>query len=440
MSNPLLQIGQVFEERYYNPETILLANSYHAPGRLARTGGAVQAIMPVRQANPIIRQIYGKPGTVTPRIGDHPDFVYLKDTDQYEMFPITTLFMDIESSTRLTLLYNLREVQRLKNALICTTIDIIQAFDGHVHRIMGDAVMAYFGGKKVSARQGAVDGLNAAATIQLFATKHVLPFLREKGFDHDFGIRLGLDYGDEEKVLWSSYGYPGSSEVTATGFNVDVASKLQHSAGRNQVMIGDSLRGLLDFPEDLLTIKTVQCGNETNREPYLLPNITDDDGNPVSYRQYLVQGLRYLACSPFAYTEARQMLPVTGLTPPFSVEATVHDRRDDPTSGRPYVPTGSVLPKGQQIRFKVRLLQPVRAPWSVRFKVENHGSEAKAAGQRSGRADCDNHQTDYGPFQSLQEVVTHWESTAYQGLHYMILEVTAANGNVYRNAYGVFIE
>ena len=46
--------------------------------------------------------------------------------------------------------------------------------------------------------------------------------------DYPFGIRIGIDYGPKEKVYWSSYGYLNMSEVTATSFYVDVASKLQH--------------------------------------------------------------------------------------------------------------------------------------------------------------------------------------------------------------------
>ncbi|MFP3354351.1 adenylate/guanylate cyclase domain-containing protein, partial [Pseudoalteromonas sp. SIMBA_153] len=81
--------------------------------------------------------------------------------------------------------------------------------------------------------------------------QHVAPKLRENDVD-DVGIRVGIDYGQHDDVLWGMYGYQGSSEVTATSFFVDVAAKLQQSAPRNRVMIGESIRTLLDLHDELL--------------------------------------------------------------------------------------------------------------------------------------------------------------------------------------------
>lgn len=38
-----------------------------------------------------------------------------------------------------------------------------------------------------------------------------------------------------------NYGIPGINEVTATSFFVDIASKLQHKAPKNSIMLGESL-------------------------------------------------------------------------------------------------------------------------------------------------------------------------------------------------------
>src|SRR5699024_5247206 len=99
-----------------------------------------------------------------------------------------------------------------------------------VHRIMGDAVMAYFGGKDTNDYDDIINALNCSAVIRYFIEKVVAPQLEIEGFEDPFGIRIGLDYGEESDVIWSVYGFPGIDEVTATSFYVDVASKLQHSA------------------------------------------------------------------------------------------------------------------------------------------------------------------------------------------------------------------
>lgn len=36
--------------------------------------------------------------------------------------------------------------------------------------------------------------------------------------DENLGIRIGIDYGADEQVVWGKYGYMDSQEVTATSF------------------------------------------------------------------------------------------------------------------------------------------------------------------------------------------------------------------------------
>ncbi|HZW40280.1 MAG TPA: adenylate/guanylate cyclase domain-containing protein [Ignavibacteriaceae bacterium] len=205
----------------------------------------------------LLRPLFNKKGIISPKIGNHPDFEYLQDTNEVAYSPITTLMMDIEGSTRLNLIFKPEEVQKIKNSIICATIELICSFDGHVHRIMGDAVMAFFGGKDKSTENSIIDAINCASLLQYFMEKVVRPRL---DYDNPLGIRIGLDYGS--KVLWSNYGYYNVNEVTATSINVDVTAKLQHQAGRNNILIGDALKKHIDFPSELLSYK--QSGNQND--------------------------------------------------------------------------------------------------------------------------------------------------------------------------------
>ena len=217
-------------------ENNLLRHGTPTIKRFAANSGSIleashsQELAMIDSAQRSLRPLFGKGAPVRPSIGDHPDFMHLKGTDDVCYCPITTMFMDIEGSTRLSLLYDLETVRAIKNAFIQSAIQIVQSFDGHVHRIMGDAVMAFFGGTTSTNESSTINGINAAAVLQHFAEKVVRPRLDEIGCDHDFGIRIGLDFGQKENVLWSTYGYPGVEEVTATSFYVDVAAKLQHAA------------------------------------------------------------------------------------------------------------------------------------------------------------------------------------------------------------------
>src|SRR3569833_3943192 len=108
----------------------------------------------------IVRPRIGKDGVNTGAIGPHPDFAHLKGTDQTVFHHITTLFLDIENSTRLSLLMPLEDVLRIKNGILKAASEMVRSFDGHVHRFMGDAVMAFFGGSETSAEDAALAAIN----------------------------------------------------------------------------------------------------------------------------------------------------------------------------------------------------------------------------------------------------------------------------------------
>jgi adenylate cyclase len=382
----------------------------------------------------IIRPLYGKNGLSEPAIGDHPDFAHLKATDQQVHCPITTMFMDIEGSTRLGLLYHLEDVFRIKNALIRAAIEIVAAFGGHVHRIMGDAVMAYFGGLTATPETAAIDGLNCAAMLRALSERVVVPKLAELGYENEIGIRIGLDYGGNDDVLWSSYGYPNANEVTATSFFVDVAAKLQHSAGRNQIMIGESLKRFLDLPDDFLSVKSVVQQGVQVEEPFVRPNHTDGNGEPINYRQYGFGGDRYLELGPLGQSDRKLIGAGNSKTIPLPLTVEVSSQKKGTIEGT-YPPCSFALKKDKWLRFTVRLPSGMRFPYEIKCTVENHGDEAfRVAGEKR-----DNHSSEYTiNTQREQERFEHWEQTRYRGLHYLTVEART-HGGVFRRQIGVFI-
>lgn len=408
----------------------------HYIKRAASFGEASTAeITPLYSVQNLLRPLYGKGEPQPPDIGDHPDFKHLKGTDQKTYCPITTMFMDIESSTRLSLLYSLEDVYRIKNAFIRAAIEIIKAFDGHVHRIIGDAVLAYFGGERSKPESGIIDGLNCAAFLRFFVEEAVIPKLSTEGYDDPFGIRIGLDYGAKENVLWSSYGYPGMEEVTATSFYVDVAAKLQHSAGRNQIMIGESLRNFIDFPDELLGIKTINRNGEEIPDPFIQPNHTDRNGKPINYRKFRMNWLEYLGSSPISQIEAKSTVAGTRARP-VPVTAGIYAAKYGTFEGQ-YSPTSKTLPKGKWIKFKVHIPYMPMLPYTIKCIVENHGMEAEKQGGNSRG----NHHTTYEINTKFKhDNFEHWEHVLYRGLHYLIVEVHTHGQLQYRTRFGVYGE
>ncbi len=389
-------------------------------------------LVPQYSIQRILRPLYHKGEPQRPDIGDHPDFKHLLGTDQVIKCQITTLFMDIESSTRLSLLYPLEDVFRIKNAFVRVAMEIIKSFNGHVHRIMGDAVMAYFGGRTVAPESGIVDGLNCASVLGYFVEQSVVPKLNSMGYKEPFGIRVGVDFGKEADVLWSSYGYPGMEEVTATSFFVDVASKLQHAASRNQIMIGESIRSFIDFPEDLLSVKSVTLNGNKVPVPYLQPNHTDGQGNPINYRQYELNWNAYLKHSPIAQFDPTYHKNADGIR----ITAEIYSERGGQFEGI-YSPTSRFLPKGKSVKFSLNLPYLPLLPYTIKFKVENHGVDAR---NKAGDI-CGNHVTDkIVSTVKEHENIVHWEDTAYRGLHFMIIEVYTHQRLSHKTQFGVFIE
>jgi adenylate cyclase len=428
-------LGQVFD-RFYG-----LGGELATQRRFAKSASPVQMsesyALELASDSPshnVISRSFGKPPIGPPCIGDHPDFEHLRGTDEVAFCPITTLFMDIESSTRLSLLYPLPTVRRVKNAFIQTAIEIIRSFGGHVHRIMGDAVMAYFGGTMCTEESSIIDGINCAAVLRHFAEHVVRPKLSSEGIDHDFGVRIGLDFGPEKDVLWSSYGFPGMEEVTATSFYVDVAAKLQHAAGRNQAMFGGSLIDTIDFPSRLLSVKQVIQGGETVEEPFITPNHTYRSGQPLNYRQRQFHATDYLRLTPVG--QQPTFNPGLRRVPSVPVACTIHPEKNSPLIESHYLPATRAVPKGKALRFTVRLPYMPQLPYSVKFIVENHGREAWSKNPTTG----DNHEESYVvQTQSQHNNVAHWETTSFRGFHYMTVEVRVHNRLDLRTQFGVYV-
>ncbi|MDJ0583288.1 adenylate/guanylate cyclase domain-containing protein [Crocosphaera sp.] len=385
----------------------------------------------------LIRPLYGKGSPQIPQIGDHPDFLEIKGTDKKIYCAITTMFMDIVSSTRLSLFYSLEEVQLIKNAFIRATIELIKCFDGHVHRIMGDAVMAYFGGKNIQEEIGIIDGLNCASVLRYFVESVVSVGLENRGFQENFGIRIGLDFGEKEDVLWTSYGYPGMDEVTATSFYVDVASKLQHAAGKNKIMIGQSLRDYLDIPDDLLKIKTIKKNGAEMEVYYLTPNYTDKDNKLINYRQYIFDWEKYLQFSPVSQ-ENYMMNDNNSQIKNIQVTVKVYCSRDSKIQETTYYTCSNFINKHKELKFIISLQSLIHLrPYRVKFIVQNHGKEA----QELGGDNLGNHNESY----LIQEndntsYLEHWETTLYRGLHYMIIELSNHKGLQRRTKLGIYVQ
>jgi len=323
-----------------------------------------------------IRPIFDKPGVNKNEIGTHPDFEGLESNSKIINQYSCTLFVDIKGSTRLSLLMELDEVFQFKNSVIKTCIEAVRSFDGHVHRIMGDAVMAFFCGKDISKEDAVANALNCIATIKLFLENGIKPWLEKQSVDaSDFGFRIGCDFGDDSEVLWGNYGYQKVGEVSATGLPVDMAAKLQGLAGKNRAMLGQGLLDFIDWPCEFSSVKIRKKGGENISEKIVTPNLTRRDGSSLNYQMRLFDYDKYMQVIAFP-ASIKQLVNRGKIIGNSEISFNCFEVNNDGKEIK-YISASRFLDKETDLKFSVTASTRGRLafPLKVKFIKTNHGSE-----------------------------------------------------------------
>lgn len=377
-----------------------------------------------------IRELFNKPPVDHEKreIGCHPDFRRLENNDtKLARGYSVTLFMDIIGSTKLGVMYSPEEVFFIKNSVIKCAIETINAFDGHVHRIMGDAVMAFFRSNDVKNHMdSAIDAINCATYLIQMIKEHVQPNLANTlGDDENIGIRIGIDYGDDHQVIWGHYGDGLINEVTATSFFVDVAAKLQQKAPKNSLMIGESIKNLLGLDEEHYSIKE----SRGERERYLTPNYIDRTGNKINYKQFIFNTDKYF-----------KRLPGNGKKTRLQIDVKVRNEKHA-INGIKYVKCSTSVQKEKHLFFRVSFAPngfENYGEMKFRFDVYNTGDEAREANKEN----LDNHTTTIvAAYENHRGVYTgnHFEHTAYKGLHKVVVSALHDGREIDSDEFSIFI-
>lgn len=394
----------------------------------------------------LIRPCFGKKEVNTYAIGTHPDFLNLEGSNTTEQHYICTLFVDIKGSTRLSLLYPLEFVFKFKNAVIQTCIETIRAFDGCVHRIMGDAVMAFFGARATGKEDAIADAINCSVTLRSLLEQSIKPWLEEeKGFDaKDFGFRIGCDFGDDNEVLWGSFGYRNVGEISATGLPVDMASKLQSLASKNQTMLGQGLLDFINWPDKYARIKRKTIGGVAEDMPVVRPNITQENGLPLNYR---MRELAYPQCLEFSALPRSFREGISNSYVKDNSQISYKCFVINSGNKYEYISASKFLEPEVSLLFEVSAFTTNRLafPLKVSFRKTNHGiaTPEEERGIEQSAEIRYIHKNRIGQYnRSIAKVlkVELNEATLYRGLHTMKCEVFDADQTlVFRDWIGVMI-
>jgi len=163
---------------------------------------------------------------------------------------VTTLFCDVKGSTAMAEQLDPEEVLEIMSGAFDFLIEPVYRFEGTLARLMGDAVLAFFGAP-IAHEDDPERAIRAALEIVKGARLE-----REKGIQ-GFNVRVGIHTG---LVVVGEVGSDLRVQYTAMGDAVNLASRMEQTAPAGGILITHDtyrhVRGVFDVsPQEPLAVK-----------------------------------------------------------------------------------------------------------------------------------------------------------------------------------------
>ncbi|QYH40554.1 hypothetical protein GYM62_17760 [Algoriphagus sp. NBT04N3] len=229
-------------------------------------------------------------------LGLHPHFSHLKHSESLEEHYIVSMFVDIKGSTNLFKKYEPKTVWGITNTIQRAAIHTCLIFGGYVHRLQGDGLFVYFGGKGISISSAVNKALQFSSVFTYFVKEDLKKLFDEKGIEK-IVTRIGIDLGYDRDVVWGMAGIGEISEVTTCSLHTSLASKMQGSATSNGIVIGDNILKESPNLNEYYTTVCARTGNENDRYIFRIP----EEG--FNYTQYDFAWEKFLKKQDFIATD-----------------------------------------------------------------------------------------------------------------------------------------
>jgi adenylate cyclase len=214
-------------------------------------------------------------------IGHHPHFSYLKGTTNTEKHYIISAFIDIKGSTNLFKKYDEETNMIITNTIQLAAINVCQLFGGFIQRIQGDGLFVYFGGKNIDKTKSTQHCLTALGLFSYFVKNDLKRVFEQHGIERIF-TKIGVDFGDDDKVLWGVAGKENTSEIATYSLHTSLAAKMQAYASSNEIVVGQYVKDKANFDPTFYTV--------VEEQRYIF----SDQDNGFYYTQYVFDWLKYL--------------------------------------------------------------------------------------------------------------------------------------------------
>ncbi|MGK9231288.1 hypothetical protein KXS07_06625 [Inquilinus limosus] len=160
--------------------------------------------------------------------------------DQAERRQLTVMFCDLVGSTALSGSLDPEQLREVLRAYQAACASVIERYDGHVAKYIGDGLLAYFGIPRAhedDAQRAVSAGLGIVEAVRQLSER----LEREMGIE--LGVRLGVHTG---LVVAGAMGFGAAREEMAiVGETPNIAVRLQALASPNALVISSSTKQLV---------------------------------------------------------------------------------------------------------------------------------------------------------------------------------------------------
>ncbi len=201
---------------------------------------------------------------------------------------VTILFSDIKGSTALAERMDPEEVLDIINGAFDALIVPIYRHEGTLARLMGDAILAFFGAP-VAHEDDPQRAVRAALEIQAGVQTYAAKLARERGIQ-GFNVRVGINTG---LVIVGEVGSDLRVEYTAIGDAINTAARMEQNAPAGGILISQDtyqhVRGLFNVePQPPLAVK----GKTDPLQTYLVQGVSALAGSGLRAPERGLEGVQ----------------------------------------------------------------------------------------------------------------------------------------------------
>ena len=195
---------------------------------------------------------------------------------QGERRTVTVLFCDVAGSTAMAEQLDPEEWAEIMNDAFQYLTAPIERYEGTVARLMGDAILAFFGAPVAhedDPQRAVLAGLDIVQGVGTFREE----ITREYGLD--FNVRVGINTGP---VVVGEVGSEFAGEYTAMGDAVNLASRMEQSAEPGTVQVAENTYALIEPLFDFEPLRPIEVKGKA--EPVLAFRVKGPKAEPGRVR------------------------------------------------------------------------------------------------------------------------------------------------------------